>query len=271
MATARSARLVLLVDGDDGRARSDADVLGRSGIEACVVGSVGAAVLLLQRSALPFDAVVARHHLPEGNALQVLDRVRPEQRRCSVLVIDAKVRPEIARAYRVRGAFRYVPQPEGPLQLISRVHATILDTQAWRQVESPGSADGDEPPRQLVDPEHAALRLQFVCGLTPLEREVASMMLRGLRDLDIADLLDKSERTAKRYVGKVLEKAGIENRASLWGVLHQDALGELVPLGAPVETPAPSPEPTPRASTPSPSPSRPAVAASSLHASMPAA
>lgn len=224
---ARRDRVVLLVDGDDARARLNADVLARAGIEACVAASVGAAVVLLQQSALPFDAVVLRHHLPQGNGLQVLDRVRAEQRRCSVIVIDDKARSEIARAYRVRGAFRYIAQPHGPLQLVSRVHATIVDTQAWRQVEEPSAAEHDEPPRMLVDPEHAAARLQYVCGLSTLEREVASMVLRGLRDLDIADRIGKSERTAKRYVGKVLEKANISNRSSLWAVLHQDGLGGL--------------------------------------------
>lgn len=221
----RRDRLVLLVDGDDARSRRDADVLTRAGIEPCVVPSVDGAVVLMRHSSLPFDAVVLRHHLPQGNGLQVLDRVRAEQRRCSVLVIDDKARSEIARAYRVRGAFRYVGRPEGPVQLVSRVNATILDTQAWRQVEEPSAADRDEPPRLLVDPDHAAARLQYVCRLTSLEREVASMVLRGLRDLDIAERLGKSERTAKRYVGKVLEKASITNRASLWAVLHQDGAG----------------------------------------------
>ncbi|MCX4239806.1 response regulator [Paraliomyxa miuraensis] len=235
----RRERLVMLVDGDDARSRQDADVLARAAIEPCVVSGADAAVVLLRHSTLPFDAVVLRHHLPRGNGLQVLDRVRAEQRRCSVLVIDDKARPEIARAYRVRGAFRYVSRPEGPVQLVSRVHATILDTQAWRQVEEPATTERDEPPRLLVDPEHAAARLQYVCGLTSTERDVASMVLRGLRDLDIAERLRKSERTAKRYVGKVLEKAGIANRSSLWAVLHQDGLGELSSVSASGLAPAP--------------------------------
>jgi hypothetical protein len=53
------------------------------------------------------------------------------------------------------------------------------------------------------------------------------MVLMGRRDLEIADRLGQSERTAKRYVGKVLGKAGIKNRASLWGVLYRDGLGAM--------------------------------------------
>lgn len=263
------ARLVLLVDGEDARARGDADALVRAGMDPWVVGGVGPAVTLLQRTALPFDAVVVRHHQAAGgNGLQLLDRVRAGDRRCSVLVIDDRARPEIARAYRVRGAFRYVAQPQGPLQLISRVHATVLDTQAWRRVEQPGAADrDDEPPRQLVDPEHAADRLQFVCELSPLERDVASMVLRGLRDLDIARLIDKSERTAKRHVGKVLAKAGVGNRASLWAVLFKDAIGGLD--GHDRREPAPQGEPT--AGSAGTSPSRPSSVPPALHAPQPSA
>jgi DNA-binding CsgD family transcriptional regulator len=103
----------------------------------------------------------------------------------------------------------------------------VLDTRAWREVEHPGVEAVDEPPRLLVDPEQGADRLAHVCGLSALEREVAAMVLMGRRDLEIADRLGQSERTAKRYVGKVLGKAGIKNRASLWGVLYRDGLGAM--------------------------------------------
>jgi DNA-binding NarL/FixJ family response regulator len=234
----RRGRQVLLVDGDQGRARADAEVLARAQIDTCVVAGIEAAQVMMQRAALPFDAVVLHHRLADGEGLELLDRVGLPQRCCSVLVIDDRARPELARAYRMRGVFRYAAPPKGPLQLISRVNATMLDTQAWRQAEDPGAEEPDEPPRQLVDPEQAADRLQHVCGLSPLERDVAVMVLLGLRDLDIADKLNQSERTAKRHVGKVLEKAGIGNRASLWGVLHADGLGTTPPRTT--EQPAPA-------------------------------
>jgi hypothetical protein len=72
-------------------------------------------------------------------------------------------------------------------------------------------------------------------------------VLLGLRDLEIADKLGQSERTAKRYVGKVLEKAGIQNRASLWGVLHQDGIGTM-PAHEPARTTAAPPQAAPQAS-----------------------
>jgi DNA-binding NarL/FixJ family response regulator len=241
----RRDRQVLLVDGDLARARTDTEALARNQIDACVVPTIEAAQVMMQRSALRFEAVVLHHRLADGEGLALLDRVGIEQRRCSVLVIDERVRPELARAYRLRGVFRYIGRPANGLQLASRVNATILDTRAWRQVEEPAAAELDEPPRQLVDPEQGADRLQHVCKLSVIEREVAVMVLLGLRDLDIADKLGQSERTAKRHVGKVLEKAGIANRASLWGVLHRDGLGVTPPVvrEAAIEAPAPTVRP----------------------------
>jgi len=224
---ARRGRRVLVVDGDLGRARDDVEALARTRIEACAVGSIDAAQVMLQRSGLAFDALVLRHTLADGQGLKLLERVGLTERGCSVLVIDESVRPELANDYRRQGVFRYIGPPAGVAQLVNHVNATMLDTQTWRHTVSPDREQPDEPPRQLIDPELGANRLQYVCRLSPVEREVALMVLHGMRDLEIADKLGQSERTAKRYVGKVLEKAGIQNRASLWGVLHQDGIGAL--------------------------------------------
>ena len=247
----RRGRRVLVVDSDPTRAREDAEALARTRIEACAVGTLDAAQVMLQRSGLLFDAVVLRHTLSDGQGLDLLDRVTLPARGCSVLVIDESARPELALAYKQRGAFRYIGPPAGAAQLVSHVNAAMLDTQAWRQVEHPGVEQPDEPPRQLFDPELGANRLQHVCRLSQVEREVALMVLLGLRDLEIADKLGQSERTAKRYVGKVLEKAGIQNRASLWSVLHQDGIGAL-PVRAPEPGVVPTPPPGPSNSAPEP-------------------
>ncbi len=247
---------VLLVDGDHARAREGADILARVDLHACVVGSIETAQIMMQRSELRFDAVVLHHRLADGEGLELLDRVDVARRRCSVLVIDDQPCPESARAYRVRGVYRYIAPPSGALQLASRVLATMHDTWAWRLAEEVVH-EADQPPRQLVDPELAADRLQHVCGLSPLERDVAAMVLMGVRDLEIAERIGQSERTAKRHVGRVLDKAGIENRASLWSVLHMDGLGPVPSVPAEVRAPVLVAEVRPL--LPSQAPQRPAA------------
>lgn len=269
-AAGRSGR-VLLVDGDADRARCDVEALARARIEACAVASIEAAEVMLVRSGLSFDAVVLRHVLTDGEGTVLLARVGLEERGCSVLVIDDRVRPELARAYRRLGAFRYVGAPASALQLVGRVNATMLDTQAWRQVEDPRAEAPNEPPRLLLDPEQGADRLMHVFGLSEVERNVAVMVLLGLRDLEIAEKLRQSERTAKRYVGKVLEKAGISNRASLWSVLHKDGLGGVIEREREREPERPSSVAVRSSGPASPPLLRSAVAAVSLPSPQPAA
>lgn len=224
--TERSHRFVLLVDADNGRARTHAEYLERADIDVCTVSRGSAALSLLQRTALPFDAVVLHHKLIDCDGLELLRRLEPETRRCAILAIDERARAEVCRSYQVHGAYRYIAPPEGPLQLIGRVNATIAETRAWRVLDKPSQPE--EPPRMVLDPEQAANRLRFVCKLSSLERDVALMLLMGERDLEIARRLGKSERTAKRHVGRVLEKAGIKNRSSLWAVLYRDGRGQSV-------------------------------------------
>ncbi len=234
-------RLVLLADFDPARSRRDAECLARADIDTCVVSRAAVAQRLMQRTALPFDAMIVHHRLSDFDGLELLRRLGPEGRHCSITIFADRLDAEQAAEYRKLGAFRYVAAPDGPLQLISRVGATISETLAWRVVEQPGRASMEEPPRVMLDPDQAADRLRFTCGLSPLEREVARMVLLGCRDLDIAKRLRKSERTAKRHVGRVLEKAGIQNRASLWAVLYRDGRSERPESRLPGHTPAAGP------------------------------
>ncbi|MCH9680950.1 MAG: LuxR C-terminal-related transcriptional regulator [Deltaproteobacteria bacterium] len=254
---------VLLVDGDVGRGRRDAAWLGEADVEVCITSRASTALALLRHTALPFDAVVLRHDLPDGDGLGVLDQFPLADRECSVLVVDDHPNAERARKYRVRGAFGYTAPLPTSLQLIGHVHTTVVDSQSWRTCEI--SCDPDEPPPCYLDPRHGAERLKFILKLTAVECEVAYCMLIGLRDQHIAKRLEKSERTAKRHVGRILSKADIKNRASLWAVLHHDAQGsvpeltrdspvrpalEPAPMNSPTQPMSPSWPPTPPSSAP---------------------
>ncbi len=216
--------LVLIVDGDATRARGAAEALTRANIDACITTRPAAALSLLRNARLPFDAAVVSHALADGRTgVDLLDGISMADRTCSIVVLDAKPTADRQREYRIRGASGYQAYPASELEMIGVVESTIVDNQSWRSCVSPSHKE--EPPPCYLDPNHAAVRLQHVFHLSTVEREVALCMLLGLRDQDIAERLKKSERTAKRYVGRVLEKASIENRASLWAVVYYDRKG----------------------------------------------
>ena len=71
--------------------------------------------------------------------------------------------------------------------------------------------------------------------LTPTEREVALMLLKGYGHKEIAALTNRSERTVRQHAGVVYEKAGLAGRAELAAYFLNDLMlpegeREVVPL-----------------------------------------
>lgn len=60
--------------------------------------------------------------------------------------------------------------------------------------------------------------------LTPTEREVALMLLKGYGHKEIAALTNRSERTVRQHAGVVYEKAGLAGRAELAAYFLNDLM-----------------------------------------------
>ena len=60
--------------------------------------------------------------------------------------------------------------------------------------------------------------------LTPTEREVALMLLKGYEHKEIAALTARSERTVRQHAGAIYEKAGISGRAALAAYFLHDLM-----------------------------------------------
>ncbi len=70
-------------------------------------------------------------------------------------------------------------------------------------------------------------------GLTPAEREVALLLIKGYSHKKIASLTERSERTARQHAGAIYRKAGLSGRAELAAFFLED-------LMLPAETPGPT-------------------------------
>jgi DNA-binding CsgD family transcriptional regulator len=70
-----------------------------------------------------------------------------------------------------------------------------------------------------------AIDAQFTTwGLTPTERVVALMVLKGYGHKEIAALTNRSERTVRQHAGVVYEKAGLAGRAELAAYFLNDVM-----------------------------------------------
>ena len=76
---------------------------------------------------------------------------------------------------------------------------------------------GARRPAALEDATPEAL-----IDLTKREREIYSLMVRGLTNQDIADELDIREKTVRNHVHRIYDIIGVHNRtqAVLWGMEH---------------------------------------------------
>lgn len=200
------------------------DVLGsltRWGLSVDYARSIRRALELIESEGSRYEAAVLDHELPDGDSLRLVSALNDHEPACSSLVLASLPDSELAHRYHRSGTFRMVSKPISGVQLIAHVHATMLDSRRWR-TQSEAQPEPDEPPKVIIDIEAAADRLRFIAGLSSTEREVAYWLLQGARDSDLAQILGRSERTAKRHVSIVLQKAGVPNRSSLWAVLRND-------------------------------------------------
>jgi DNA-binding CsgD family transcriptional regulator len=101
---------------------------------------------------------------------------------------------------------------------LARTTRTLAERQrerdAWRRsAEAERAGFG-----RAVDAQFAAW------GLTPTEREVASLLLQGLGHKQIAGRTGRSERTVRQHAVAIYEKSGIGGRAELAAFFLHDLL-----------------------------------------------
>jgi len=97
-------------------------------------------------------------------------------------------------------------------------------------------------------------------SLTPAEKQVALLLLKGLGHKKAAAVLDRSERTVRQHAVAVYRKAGLAGRAELAAffledlLLPQDSAEHERPSTDPTPNPIPTPAPAPPTATATPPP-----------------
>jgi DNA-binding CsgD family transcriptional regulator len=70
-------------------------------------------------------------------------------------------------------------------------------------------------------------------GLTPAERDVGLLALKGLDVAEIAELRGAAQGTVRAQLTRIYSKAGVSGRAQFAAFFVEDLLGEGVPASAP--------------------------------------
>jgi pimeloyl-ACP methyl ester carboxylesterase/DNA-binding CsgD family transcriptional regulator len=80
--------------------------------------------------------------------------------------------------------------------------------------------------RSFVGDESGAASTPFVSSLTATEREVLALIARGLDNSDIAETLNKSEKTVRNQVSSIFSKLGVTKRAQAIVLARDAGIGE---------------------------------------------
>lgn len=100
------------------------------------------------------------------------------------------------------------------LDLAARLQASEAEAARWR-----------EEARELLQGLGAALDRQFQrWALSPAEKEVALLLLKGLSHKEIADVRSITEATARQQARAVYKKAGLSGRNDLAAFFLEDLL-----------------------------------------------
>jgi DNA-binding NarL/FixJ family response regulator len=131
--------------------------------------------------------------LPDQDGLAWLRTARERFPTVAVAVVSGSERPSDARAALAAGAVGYVPKAAGRAVILSALQLIL--------------AGGVYVPPLLMEAGAAA-----PSGLSPRQREVAELMVKGLTNQEIGDVLGIGGGTVKTHVATILRVLEVANR-----------------------------------------------------------
>lgn len=197
-------RRALVVDDHPLAAHGVAHYLGSHGgmAHVDVAASLDEALDLLQQVEPP-DLAVVDFWLPGGHALSLISHLRQQCPDTRVLVLSGDSDQGIALRVRQADAHGHLHKHDSPDVFLQAV-TTVLNGGRWFSNIPPTPLGGHQAPSVTVFPHEL--------GLTPRQGQVLNLVLRGLPNKRIANVLDLSEPTVKEHVTAILLRLGVSNR-----------------------------------------------------------
>ncbi|MFI7382241.1 response regulator [Streptomyces sp. NPDC049813] len=206
---AEKQQKVRVVVADDQAAVREplAAVLGLSGdIEVVAAAADGAQVLAAVAGAAQVDVVLMDLRMPVMDGTEATRRLSEEHPEVAVVVLTTFADDDSILAALSAGARGYLTKNAGRQDIVRAIRAaaagqSVLDREVQDRllatVRTKAPAPGGELPADM----------------TPREREVLTLIGRGLPNRAIAEQLFISEATVKTHINNLFAKAGIRDRA----------------------------------------------------------
>lgn len=218
MNTAMNPHGSILLADDHGLVRHGlqlliADVLPQLRVQ--LAGSLAETVSTLQ-SAGRFDLVLLDLTLSDVHGMAGLRRLREDFPYVPVVILSAQDDRDTVLAALDAGAMGFISKAASPAELKEALTRVLVD----HRIHLPQSVSGGMAamPDSATGRELAELS---ALGLTERQIEVLGYVVQGLRNKEIARLLDRSEVVVKKHVTATLQALGAPNRTKLLVLLSQ--------------------------------------------------
>ena len=150
------------------------------------------------------DILLLDLQMPGGTGMDVLRRLRANGDKIRIVVLTAAIDDASlveARSLKVQGMVLKNSDPAYLLECLDRV------SRGARWIDPELSDRAKELAETLGEREAPAL--------SPRERELVSLVRKGMRNREIADQLGVTEGTIKVYLHSIFEKVGVSSRTEL--------------------------------------------------------
>ena len=180
-----------------------------------LAGSLAETVQVLA-SAGRFDLVLLDLTLSDVHGMAGLRRLREEFPYVPVVIVSAQDDRDTVLAALDAGAMGFISKAAAPTELRDALTRVLVDN----RIHLPQSVSGG---LAAVAPDGGGRELAELSalGLTERQIEVLGYVVQGLRNKEIARLLERSEVVVKKHVTATLQALGAPNRTKLLVLLSQ--------------------------------------------------
>lgn len=168
-----------------------------------------------------FELILLDYHLPDVSGPEALREIRPVFESAPVVIVSGESDPRKIRQIIEQGAAGFIPKTtseremQAALQLVL-AHGIYLPPIALVDVEPESTSEDTLQAEQLEN----FLKVE----VSPRQRQVLSLALRGMPNKLIARKLNIAEGTVKVHLAMVFRAMGVRNRTeAMYRVLSADA------------------------------------------------
>lgn len=196
---------VLVADDDPLTAAGIEVLLASSNFQIVGIARSGSEVLDTLAGVRP-EILVLDIRMPERSGLEVLRTLRARGDARPVILLTGSINDQDAREAMELGVNGLVIKATAPRDLLICLDAVSRGRRWFDQEVMQRAMDLTQSAGRERDP----LEL-----LSPRERGIVALVLRGLRNKEIAEELRLTEGTIKVHLHKIFEKAGVRSRTEL--------------------------------------------------------